>query len=239
MIVPGVEVERGMPKPTQAPSGEGTAKHKVADALASLLVPLDAVTLDPENTRARTPMNLQVIAASLSDFGQYRPIVVQRQGMIVRAGNGAVMAARSLGWTHMAAVVLDMTDAEATAYSITDNRSADLGRWNEPMLAEVLAELRERHRYTPEDMQRMGWTQDDLTAFPKAGDWQPSPDADGTLEEHTRGPKGVVLRLDVDRDQSEAIMQCVANARRERGWADASDGEVFAKLCAEYVEAGS
>lgn len=103
--------------------------------LAHLAVSLEGLNLDPENARVHGARNLGAIAQSLRRFGQYRPIVVQEEGMIVRAGNGTVMAARSLGWKRIAAVIVPESEVEATAFAIADNRTFDLSRWDEAMLA--------------------------------------------------------------------------------------------------------
>jgi len=63
--------------------------------------------------------------------------------MVVRAGNAAVLAAKSLGWTELAAVVVDEDDVDATAFAIADNRTAELAAWDEALLAELLAPLRD------------------------------------------------------------------------------------------------
>ena len=110
----------------------------IAPQLRTLVVPLDSVTLHSRNPRRG---DVAAIAASLTRFGQRKPIVVQASTRYVVAGNHLVMAARSLGWTEIAANVQDMDDAEATAYMLADNRTADLGAYDDGLLAELLAEL--------------------------------------------------------------------------------------------------
>ena len=63
-------------------------------------VAIDALTVDPANVRGHSGRNLEAIAASLRAFGQQRPIVVDRDGVVI-AGNGTLLAARQLGWTHI------------------------------------------------------------------------------------------------------------------------------------------
>ena len=110
-------------------------------SLQHLSVALDALTPDPENARVHTDRNLDAIAGSLSVYGQRKPIVVQRDGMIVRAGNGTVEAARRLGWTEIAAVVVDEADIRAAAYGLADNRTAELASWDDVVLARVLGRV--------------------------------------------------------------------------------------------------
>jgi DNA modification methylase len=113
----------------------------IAQPLRSLALPIESLVPDPANARTHDEKNLASIKASLSRFGQRLPIVVQKQGMIVRAGNGRLLAARELGWTHMAAVVVDESEVEATAFAIADNRSAELAEWDDEALAKLLQAL--------------------------------------------------------------------------------------------------
>jgi DNA modification methylase len=117
-----------------------TFEH-IAAPLRHLAVPIDSLNLDPANARTHDEKNLAAIKGSLARFGQRLPLVVQKQGMIVRAGNGRLLAARELGWTHVAAVVVDESEVEATAYAIADNRSGELAAWDDEALAKLLESL--------------------------------------------------------------------------------------------------
>lgn len=109
--------------------------------LRALALPLDGLVLDPGNARVHDDRNLVAIRQSLQRFGFRSPVVVQRQGMIVRAGNGRCLAARSLGWTHVPALVVDDTSREAMLFALSDNRTAELASWDESRLAEMFEEL--------------------------------------------------------------------------------------------------
>jgi DNA modification methylase len=75
--------------------------------------------------------------ASLTSFGQRFPVVVQSKKNIVRAGNARLEAAKRLGWTHIAAIFVDESDLEATAFAIADNRTAELAGWDNGVLAQL------------------------------------------------------------------------------------------------------
>lgn len=113
----------------------------IAEPLRGLAVPLDSVNLDPANLNQHDERSIEAIANSMKRFGFRVPIVVQRDGMIVRAGNGRVLAARRLGWTHIAAVVCDEASVDAVAYSISENRTHDFSSFDDEALAAVLKEL--------------------------------------------------------------------------------------------------
>lgn len=114
----------------------------IAEGLRGLAVPIGDLREDPENARRHPERNLDEIRKSLVKFGQRLPIVVQRAGMVVRAGNGRLTVARQLGWTHLAAVICDDDDALAKAFGLMDNRSAELAEWDEEQLAKLLGEIR-------------------------------------------------------------------------------------------------
>ena len=101
---------------------------------------IEELTADPANVRKHNAKNLKAIEASLRRFGQQKPIVVDGDG-IVRAGNGTLAAAQQLGWKQIDVVRTQLKGAEATAYAIADNRTAELAEWDEEALAQQLAAI--------------------------------------------------------------------------------------------------
>ena len=64
-----------------------------------------------------------------------------RDGVVV-AGNGTLLAAQRLTWSHIAVVTADdLTPQQVTAYAIADNRTAELSEWNFENLASYLKAL--------------------------------------------------------------------------------------------------
>lgn len=113
----------------------------IHESLRSLAVPIESLRPDPKNARKHGEKNLAAIEASLRRFGQRQALVVQREGMIIRAGNGRIEVAKRLGWTHVAAVIVDEADVEATAFALADNRTAELASWDNGVLGSLLASL--------------------------------------------------------------------------------------------------
>jgi DNA modification methylase len=120
------------------------------------IIQVDDLNLDPANARVHGEKNIAAIKSSLAAFGQRKPIVVQKSGMIVRAGNGTVTAAKALGWTQIAAVVIDDDAATALQFAIADNRTAELAEWDDETLAQLLASMDSDARlavgFQPEDV---------------------------------------------------------------------------------------
>lgn len=106
-----------------------------------LLVAVDELSADPANVRRHPEKNHEATRASLKRFGQRTPIVVQSQGMVVRAGNDRLQLFREEGWTHIVALVVDENDVQATAYAIADNRTGELGEWDDEALSRQLRAL--------------------------------------------------------------------------------------------------
>jgi len=86
--------------------------------------------------------SLTTTEGSLARFGQQKPIVVDRQG-VIRAGNGTYAAARALGWSEIDVVETTLEGIEGVSYAIADNRTSDLSSFDDEALAKLLIELRE------------------------------------------------------------------------------------------------
>lgn len=126
----------------QAPSPKTEDLSPIAAQLRPLAVPLGELILDPKNARKHNKQNLKAIAASLQEFGQLKPIVVNRESKVIEAGNGAFLAAKQLGWTAIAAVYVDHDAAAARGFALADNRTAELAEWDEEILFELLDDVK-------------------------------------------------------------------------------------------------
>lgn len=108
-------------------------------ALERLAKPLSWFAHDAKNARRHNDRNLLAIAESLRSFGQQKPVVALKSGVVI-AGNGTLEAARRLEWTHLAVVVFD-DEEKARAYAIADNRTAELAEWDPAGLRASLSEI--------------------------------------------------------------------------------------------------
>jgi len=95
---------------------------------------------DPANVRKHPEENLAALKGSLERFGQQKPIVVDAKNVVI-AGNGFLAAAKALGWKTVKVVRSNLMGAEATAYAIADNRTAELAEWDEAALQQQLAAI--------------------------------------------------------------------------------------------------
>src|SRR6516165_10766606 len=99
-------------------------------------------TIKPyENNPRVNDAAVDAVAASIREFGFRQPIVVDEQDVII-VGHTRYKAALKLGLENVPVhVAVGLTPAQAKAYRIADNKSADLSDWNYDLLPIELAEL--------------------------------------------------------------------------------------------------
>jgi hypothetical protein len=133
------------------------ADVKIATALRDLRVPIDSIAPFPTNPREG---DVGAIAESLRRFGQQKPIVVQESTRYIVAGNHLWRAAKALGWGEIAANVVEMDDRTAEAYLIADNRTSELGSYNEEALGDLLRKIAQEG-----NLRGTGYDGDDVDEF--------------------------------------------------------------------------
>jgi DNA modification methylase len=129
----------------------------IAEDLKALAVPIKKLKPLPGNPRRG---DVEAVRRSYERFGQRKPIVAQRDGTVI-AGNHQLKAAQLLGWSEMAVVWVDDDEQTAKAFALADNRTADLGHYDNEALAELLADV----AVDPELLLATGYTEADLEAL--------------------------------------------------------------------------
>lgn len=199
--------------------------HRINEQLAPLATPIDDLTPDPDNARDHSSDNLAAIKASLKEFGQQKPIVVDAHGTIV-AGNGTWQAAKELGWTEIAAVEYD-GEGDQDGFALADNRSAELARWNHPVLSGKLRNLSEQGF----DIERLGWKDYELKPLLQAT-WSP-PAISGESFEASESQQLSPLKLTAD--QREVVDRAITKVREEVGDPDVKEGRAVELICADFL----
>ena len=113
----------------------------IIDDLIQLATPIEGLKPWGKNPRRG---NVEAIARSLAKFGQRRPIVVRKSTNEVIAGNHTLQAAQQLGWKQIAVVWVQDDDQTATAFALADNRTQDLGFYDEDLLEELINSIQEQ-----------------------------------------------------------------------------------------------
>ena len=103
--------------------------------LLGLAQPVDSVLLLPGNPRRG---DIEAVAASLKRFGQRKPIVARASDRVVIAGNHTLQAAIFLGWQDIAVSFVEEDEQESLAFALADNRTSELGSYDDLALLEVI-----------------------------------------------------------------------------------------------------
>lgn len=125
-------------KPSAADAG-AAANRKVAIVYR----PIGELKLDPNNPRLHSKKQIHQIARSIATFGFNVPVLVDSRNQVV-AGHGRILACKELGWTEVPTIALQhLTEAQAKAFMIADNRLTEIATWDERLLGESLKALSE------------------------------------------------------------------------------------------------
>lgn len=200
------------------------ARVKINPALAALVVPIDELHEDPGNVRVHPDRNLATIEASLRQFGQQKPIVVDPDGKIV-AGNGTYRAALMLGATEIAAVPFTEPPVRATAYALADNRSAELAAWDTRGLGEAFAMLAEEGV----DLNSLGWADFEIDPLLRGA---LEPPEDGRPDESSRAGVRPVSLTKAQRERFELARDRL----REYAGEEITEGGCVAQLADYWTE---
>ena len=128
--------------------------NNIHPSLISLTVDIDKLSFLEGNPRKG---DIEAVAKSYKQFGQRKPIVATKDYVVI-AGNHQLAAARQLGWDKIAVVITDDDELTAKAFALADNRTAELGSYDDDLLADLLSEVSS----VPELMDSTGFSEDDL-----------------------------------------------------------------------------
>lgn len=203
------EIPDDMPGPIEVPlTGGGAAE----------LVPVGDLHTYPGNPNHG---DIDAIARSLGELGQYRPIVVNRgtltgRPMEVLAGNHTYLAARDVRkWQAVQAWVIDVDEEDAATIVAGDNQLAALGKTSEADLLALLSKIDDQHReaagFTQADMDRL-IRQAEAAANEDEGAGGASYSSRITAPQYQiTGERPAVADL-VDRTKVAALMDAIADA---------------------------
>lgn len=204
------------------------AKFRIAPPLQQLAVDIESLVPDPDNARVHPERNMEAIKESLDTYGQVKPIVVRKGNNVVVAGNGTMEAAKQLGWKKIAAVFVELTDAEAAGYGLADNRTAELAKWD----FEVVARLDKL--INAQGLPLTGWSDDELEVL-RAAEWVP-PQEDGSEAFGGNGDgKDEPLIIGFNPDQYEIVGKAIESLRGRDGLKVKQD-DALVTICTEWMK---
>lgn len=126
--------------------------HRIRPELAHLTIDIDSIRPNPDNPNSG---DVDIVAESLALNGQYLPILVDTETRTILAGHTRWTAALSLGWTHIAAVLLTTEGWEGARILLADNRTGQRARMDEGLLLAALGAL--------PDLSGTGYDRDDVS----------------------------------------------------------------------------
>jgi hypothetical protein len=114
------------------------ADVRIAEDLLPLVRPLAEFQHHPKNPRRG---KIVEIAEALERFGQKKPLIAQATTGYIVVGNQRMAAMERLGWNAAAISVVDMTDDQALGLLLVDNRSSDLGEYDDSAVLDLLEQI--------------------------------------------------------------------------------------------------
>jgi ParB-like chromosome segregation protein Spo0J len=123
------------------------------ETMKTLTVPIAGLRVAPGNARVHKRDDIAILAESLRRFDQRKPLVLDADGRVI-AGAGTLEAARSLGWLEIAVAPSDLSGADAIAYALADNLTAELSQWDDEIAAAKMREAGEASAWLPMRMSK-------------------------------------------------------------------------------------
>ena len=162
----------------------------------------------PYINNPRKNLNIDKVASSIKEFGFQQPIVVDKTNTII-VGHTRFEAAKKLGISKVPVQIADLSDTQAKAYRIADNRLNQDASWDTKLLNIEFNDLLSKDY----NLDSLGFTTDELdTLFLKS-----SEDADIGLNEN--------IEEDLDLTQETLsdvkMIQLFFNAENESKFRDA------------------
>ena len=153
-----------------------------------------------KNPRKISQAAIDKVAASIKAFNFRQPIVVDGKGVII-AGHTRYEASKKLGLkTVPVHVAADMTEQQAKAYRLADNRVAQESAWADDMLIAEMTDLFEEDF----DLTTTGFNPEEI-AFMFGIDLEPEAEAAATAE--NAGKYKLTLEFDTQDEQQTVLKE--------------------------------
>ena len=102
--------------------------------------PIDELVPYARNPR-KNDAAVSAVTASIREFGFRNPIILDKNGTVI-AGHTRLKAARSLGMKTVPVVWADdLTEEEAAAFRLADNKAQELSYWDFSLLMDELTDI--------------------------------------------------------------------------------------------------
>jgi DNA modification methylase len=131
----------GAKTPMRQPSTHVQKSPQATRQTIIAYLPIESIVPDPNNPRKHSLKQIRAIAKSIEAFGFNAPILVDNGNRVV-AGHGRLEAAKRLKLAEAPVIRLEhLSEQQAKAYMLADNRLTDRSSWDDRKVAIVLKEL--------------------------------------------------------------------------------------------------
>lgn len=154
------------------------------------------------------------VAVSIQRFGFASPIIAQKNSNRIIAGHTRFKAAKKLGLDFVPVRFMDLTDAEADALAIADNKIGELSKWDEDVLRDLIKDLEDE--FPPESL---GFSELELEKmFEHTTDWDDF--ADETLQDESdfAGDSMTAVTVFVENQYKVSATEVIKAALEEYGY---------------------
>ena len=111
----------------------------------------------PYINNPRKNLNIDKVASSIKEFGFQQPIVIDKNNTII-VGHTRFEAAKKLGLKEVPVQIADLTETQAKAYRIADNRLNEDASWDTKLLNLEFNDLLSKEF----DLDLLGFTTDEV-----------------------------------------------------------------------------
>ena len=121
---------------------------------------IDINKLIPYHNNPRKDQAVDKVASSINEYGFQQPIVVDKN-MVVIVGHTRLMGAKKLGLDKVPTVIANLSETQAKAYRIADNRINEDSTWDIDLLNLEIAGLSDEDY----DLDLLGFESEELDKF--------------------------------------------------------------------------
>lgn len=171
----------------------------IQEHLRYLAFPVEKLNQDPENARSHPEKNFQEVKQSIEEYQVREALKVRKETLVIEAGNLRHRVIQDLGFDWAPVLLCDDDEEKATKFALADNRTGELGVWNQDVVVDQLNRASEDW----DGLEGTGFTKEDheviQNSFDENMDWGSGLDDDDedvnlTDEDEKRGKVTVTCR---------------------------------------------
>jgi len=187
-----------------------------------------------KNPRKNDPA-VQAVADSIKRFGFGAPLLVRKASGEIIAGHTRLKAAVKLGLPEVPVRYLDLSEDEAHALALADNRVGEIAEWDAGALTDILRGMDEDGVSTAD----LGWDDDAIRAIldaapPTDDEWGAG--MDGLPDEDRQPFQQMTFTL--HDDQAAEVKRAMEAAKKMGGFDtpnENSNGNALARVCEAFL----